>query len=149
MCHSKEGIEMKGRVLVAVVIAVILLAGISWATNAQKEKEAVSAARNWLNLVDAGEYSKRWQEAAGYFKNAVQQDQWEQMIKSVRMPLGKMISRKLKTSVYKTTLPGAPDGQYVVIQFETSFQNKESAIETVTPMFDKDGRWRVSGYYIK
>ena len=140
---------MKGRVLVAVVIAVILLAGISWATNAQKEKEAVSAARNWLNLVDAGEYSKRWQEAAGYFKNAVQQDQWEQMIKSVRMPLGKMISRKLKTSVYKTTLPGAPDGQYVVIQFETSFQNKESAIETVTPMFDKDGRWRVSGYYIK
>jgi hypothetical protein len=149
MCHSKEGIEMKGRVLVAVVIAVILLAGISWATNAQKEKEAVSAARNWLNLVDAGEYSKRWQEAAGYFKNAVQQDQWEQMIKSVRMPLGKMISRKLKTSVYKTTLPGAPDGQYVVIQFETSFQNKESAIETVTPMFDKDGRWTVSGYYIK
>ncbi|MGA3280727.1 MAG: DUF4019 domain-containing protein [Smithella sp.] len=140
---------MKGRVLVAVVIAVILLAGISWATNAQKEKEAVSAARNWLNLVDAGEYSKRWQEAAGYFKNAVQQDQWEQMIKSVRMPLGKMISRKLKTSVYKTTLPGAPDGQYVVIQFETSFQNKESAIETVTPMFDKDGRWTVSGYYIK
>jgi len=140
---------MKRRVLVAVVIAVILLAGISWATNAQKEKEAVSAARNWLNLVDAGEYSKRWQEAAGYFKNAVQQDQWEQMIKSVRMPLGKMISRKLKTSVYKTTLPGAPDGQYVVIQFETSFQNKESAIETVTPMFDKDGRWTVSGYYIK
>jgi hypothetical protein len=71
------------------------------------------------------------------------------MLQSVRMPLGKMISRKLKTSAYKTTLPGAPDGQYVVIQFETSFQNKKSAIETVTPMFDHDGRWRVSGYYIK
>jgi hypothetical protein len=65
------------------------------------------------------------------------------------MPLGKMISRKLKTSVYKTMLPGAPDGQYVIIQFETSSQNKESAIETVTPMFDKDARWRVSGYFIK
>jgi hypothetical protein len=140
---------MKRRVLVAVVIAIILLAGISCATNAQKEKEAVSAAQNWLTLVDTGKYSKSWQEAAGYFKNAVQQDQWEQMLQSVRMPLGKMISRKLKTSIYKTTLPGAPDGQYVVIQFETSFQNKESAIETVTPMFDKDGRWRVSGYYIK
>jgi hypothetical protein len=60
-----------------------------------------------------------------------------------------VISRKLKTKVYKTSLPGAPDGQYVVIQFETSFQNKKSAIETVTPMFEKDGRWKVSGYYIK
>ncbi len=44
---------------------------------------------------------------------------------------------------------GAPDGEYVVIQFETSFEHKRSAIETVTPMMDRDGKWRVSGYYIK
>jgi hypothetical protein len=47
------------------------------------------------------------------------------------------------------TLPGAPDGEYVVIQYQTAFQNKKSAIETVTPMLDKDGHWRVAGYYIK
>jgi ribosomal protein S17E len=46
-------------------------------------------------------------------------------------------------------LIGAPDGEYIVIQFETSFENKKAAIETVTPMMDKDWRWRVSGYYIK
>ena len=40
-------------------------------------------------------------------------------------------------------------GEYVVIQFETSFENKKAAVETVTPMMDKDGIWRVSGYYIK
>lgn len=48
-----------------------------------------------------------------------------------------------------TQLPGAPDGEYAVIQFETSFANKKSAIETVTPMKDPDGKWRVSGYFIK
>ncbi len=48
-----------------------------------------------------------------------------------------------------TSLPGAPDGEYVVISYETSFTNKKSAIETVTPMLDKDGKWRVSGYFIK
>jgi hypothetical protein len=47
------------------------------------------------------------------------------------------------------SLPGAPDGEYVVIQFATSFENKKSAIETVTPMLDSDGEWRVSGYFIK
>jgi hypothetical protein len=46
-------------------------------------------------------------------------------------------------------LPGAPDGKYVVVQFDTSFQRKKSALETVTPMMEKDGKWRVSGYYIK
>jgi len=140
---------MKRIVVVGVAIATVLLVGISWATNVDKEKAAVNAAETWLTLVDTGKYSESWQEAAEYFRNSVEPDQWEQMLQSVRTPLGKMISRKLKTKTYKTALPGAPDGQYVVIQFETSFQNKKFAIETVTPMFDKDGRWRVSGYYIK
>jgi hypothetical protein len=37
----------------------------------------------------------------------------------------------------------------VVLQYQTSFANKKDAVETVTPMRDKDGQWRVSGYYIK
>ena len=63
--------------------------------------------------------------------------------------MGKLISREVKSAVYESSLPGVPDGEYVVIQFETSFENKKSAIETVTPMLEKDGKWRVSGYYIK
>ncbi|MGB6002321.1 MAG: DUF4019 domain-containing protein, partial [Thermoanaerobaculia bacterium] len=27
--------------------------------------------------------------------------------------------------------------------------NKTTAIETVTPMKDEDGKWRVSGYFIR
>jgi hypothetical protein len=56
--------------------------------------------------------------------------------------------RSLKSKTYATSLPGAPDGKYVVIQFSSSFKNKADATETVTPMLDKDGQWRVSGYYI-
>jgi len=140
---------MKRFVVVGVAIVIVLLASISWATNAEKEKAAVTVADRWLTLVDTGKYSESWQESAEYFRNTVQQGQWEQMLQSVRAPLGKMISRKLKTKTYKASLPGAPDGQYVIIQFKTSFQNKKSAIETVTLMFDEDGQWRVSGYYIK
>jgi hypothetical protein len=68
---------------------------------------------------------------------------------SARKPLGALVSRKLKSAQYATSLPGAPDGQYVVIQYDTVFQNKSAAVETVTPMLDKDGHWRVSGYYIR
>jgi hypothetical protein len=79
----------------------------------------------------------------------VTKEQWAQKVKPVREPLGKVVSRELLTAEYKTALPGAPDGEYVVIQFKTVFANKKDSVETITPMKDKDGQWRVSGYYIK
>jgi hypothetical protein len=60
-----------------------------------------------------------------------------------------MVSRRVKGAQYATSLPGAPDGEYVVIQYDTSFAHKASAVETITPMRDGDGQWRVSGYFIK
>jgi hypothetical protein len=99
--------------------------------------------------VDRGIYADSWNEAAGYFKNAIAKEQWIQSLNAARKPLGKLVSRKVKTKEYKTALPGAPDGEYVVIHFDTSFQNKKASVETVTPMKDTDGRWRVSGYYIQ
>ena len=57
--------------------------------------------------------------------------------------------RKLKTAKYQTTLPGAPDGQYVVLVFDTSFQNKKEAVETVTMQLEMDGAWKPSGYFIR
>jgi len=60
-----------------------------------------------------------------------------------------LVSRELKSTRYTTSAPGAPDGQYVIIQYNTTFEKKMSAVETVTPMLDQDGKWRVSGYYIK
>ena len=113
------------------------------------EKAAVEAANSWVALVDEGKYAQSWDNAADYFKSAVKKDQWESSLSAGRKPLGKVLSRKVKAKQYTTTLPGAPDGQYVVIQYETSFERKASAIETITPMRDKDGKWRVAGYYIR
>jgi predicted SnoaL-like aldol condensation-catalyzing enzyme len=115
----------------------------------QTEETATASAQKWLTLIDEGKYSESWDEAAGFFRKAVQKNQWLASMEAFRKPLGALISRKLKSKKYTTSLPGAPDGKYVVIQYETSFEHKKSAIETVTPMLDKDGKWRVSGYYIK
>lgn len=130
-------------------VCILLSVNIAIAGDAEKEKAAVTAAEKWLAIIDEGKYAKSWEEAAEYFKNAVKQEQWIQSLKGIRKPIGKLIFRKVKSKAYMTSLPGAPDGQYVVIQFESSFENKKSAIETVTPVIEKDGNWRVSGYYIK
>ena len=100
-------------------------------------------------MVDNRRYVESWNEAAQDFKSAISKDQWEKAIQAARKPLGKNLSRELISKSYHTSLPGAPDGKYVVLQFKTSFENKKSATETITPVMDKDGKWRVSGYYIK
>ena len=79
----------------------------------------------------------------------LREETWEKNIQSIRSNLGKVISREIESATYNTSLPGAPDGEYVVIQFKTKFEKKSHAIETITPMKDKDGSWRVSGYFIK
>jgi hypothetical protein len=113
------------------------------------EKPAQEAAQSWLALVDSGKYSESWNEAAQVFKERVTREQWEAALKSVRTPLGQLESRKLKSAQFTRELPGAPDGEYVVILYDTTFQKKRASLETVTPMKDKDGQWRVSGYFIK
>jgi hypothetical protein len=109
------------------------------------EKRALA----WLALVDAGKYEESWREAASLFRGAVSQEDWTKMMLGTRKPLGKTLSRKVKSRTYKENLPGAPDGKYVVLEFDTSFENKKTAIETVTPMQEPDGTFRVSGYFIK
>jgi hypothetical protein len=148
---NKDGKDKKMRrmLMYLSVIAIVSCVGCSTSSNSDAEKAAVDAAEAWLSIVDGGNYADSWVEAAGLFKGAVQQAQWVQTMETARKPFGKNISRKLKSKSYSTSLPGAPDGEYVVIQFEASFENKKSAIETITPMLDKDGKWRVSGYFMK
>ena len=73
--------------------------------------------------MDSGKYADSWQEAAEFFKNAVTEEQWEKSLRSFRKPLGRLVSRRVLSTAYRTSLPGAPDGKYVVITFETAFEN--------------------------
>lgn len=130
------------------VVGVLLVVGSVRADDAS-ESAAVAAATAWLKLVDARQYGASWDGAARLFRDAVSRRDWERSLSAVRSPLGKLVSRRAFSKRYVESLPGAPDGKYVIIQYESSFENKKAAIETVTPMRDQDGRWRVSGYYVK
>ena len=134
--------------LLATTVATVSAGGLA-GQKQNDEQAATDAAGNWLALVDQGEYAKSWESAAEYFRGNVTKDQWGRLLTGARKPLGEVTSRRVKATHYSTSLPGAPDGEYVVVRFETAFENKRSAIETVTPMKEKNGAWRVSGYFIK
>ena len=114
----------------------------------EKETAAEAAALDWLSYVDAGEYVTSWSNAGALFKKQVTPQGWEDAATSARKPLGVVRSRKVQAAQYSTSLPGVGDGEYVVLQFATSFENKAAGVETVATVLE-DGVWRVVGYFIR
>jgi hypothetical protein len=138
--------------LLCMMIAFVVGFGVYQVTAPAQQKPeelAQKSAEAWLALTDSGKYAESWDEAAAAFKSALTKDQWVEALKKVRTPLGALQSRKLKSATYAKNPQGAPAGEYVIIQFDTSFENKTASVETITPMLDKDAKWRVSGYFIK
>ncbi len=118
-------------------------------TESAAVEAAKKAAESWLELVDAAEYGKSWAAAASMFKAAVTEGQWEAAVLQARGPFEPMGARQFLGAKYMTELPGAPKGQYVVIQYQVMAADNTKLVETITPMRDTDGTWRVSGYYIR
>lgn len=110
---------------------------------------AQESAERWLDFIDDNEYSHSWSEAATYFRTNVTSEQWKKTLQGVREPLGKTITRKLKSKKYEISLPGIADGEYVVIEYDTSFEHKKTALELVTLMLEPDFSWRVAGYFFR
>jgi hypothetical protein len=120
-------------------------------THAQQKPEelAQNSAEAWLALTDSGKYVESWEQASSSFRGAVSKDTWITQLTNVRTPLGKVDSRKLTNARYVSNPPNAPAGEYVVIHYATAFENEKDSVETVATVLDKDGKWRVAGYFIK
>jgi Protein of unknown function (DUF4019) len=140
--------RFSSRLAVTAMLAATLVAPAR-AQDPESVADAQEAAERWLAQLDAGNYAGTWRDASASLRNAVPQAQFEAGLRQARTPLGGASDRALKSATYHTTMPGMPDGQYVVIQYTTRFANKEQAVETVTPMREQDGSWRVSGYFVQ
>lgn len=130
-------------------LSALSLAGLArpLAADGQAEEEAEQAATAWLALVDHSRYAASWDEASPAFKAAVPKQRWQQALAAVRQPLGACRSRRRLSRRLVDSLPGAPPGPYVVLQFATEFDGRKEAVETVTPALA--GGWHVSGYFIR
>jgi len=136
--------------MVSIAMTVLLLCSAVLAQDAAAKQEAAKqATQSWLVFVDGGNFGQSWQEASSFFQSKVSKADWEKALAQVRTPLGSVVNRSFIGASYQTDLPGAPKGEYVVIQYRTELSSSGTVTETITPMLDKDGKWRVSGYFVK
>ena len=111
--------------------------------------DATAAALQWLALVDAGKHAASWDSAATAFKQAVTASTWESSVKQARQAFEPFGERTLSSSQYTTSIPNAPAGEYVILRFRTAVAGDTHVTETVVPMREEDGSWKVSGYFVQ
>ena len=112
------------------------------------ERDATGAARAWLQLVDQGRHPASWAQAAPLLREGVGPRDWDAALRATRAPLGRCFWRKLQSWTAVEGPPGELRGPYGVIRFESVFEGRSRAIETITPVLGADGRWRVAAYFI-
>ena len=119
-------------------------------TGGSAEQAAIKAAEDWLRLIDAADYNATWDTAGSLFQSQITRQRWSESVGAARAPLGAVATRLVRNASYSMSLPGAPDGEYVTIIYDTAFANKAAGVETAVVMRDPStGRWQVVGYFVK
>ena len=143
---------MRTRTTKALFGALALALTLAGQASAQgREEIAVTGAREWLALVDAGQFPQSWEQAGEIIRNSVTSDRWAASLTGLRQPLGNLTTRNLKTVVVAENLPNAPQGKYVVTTFSTSFANEQAPrVEIITSYLEPtSNQWKVVGYSLK
>jgi hypothetical protein len=100
-------------------------------------------------LTDRGDAAASWRVAGKQFQKAITADQWADSLRQVRPPLGALTDRTVLSTEFTRSFPGAPEGDYALLVFRSSFATKTDSRETVTLEREADGAWHVIGYFIR
>ncbi len=110
---------------------------------------AVSAAESWWALLDRAEFGQSWEDASSTLRAAITRADWEKRLVSARTATGRLLSRRVKAVEHRSSLPGAPDGEYVVIETDAAFEKLPAAVETAVMTLEAGGEWRAAGYFVR
>ena len=81
---------------------------------------ARQAVDDWLSAIDAGSYAAAYDAASAILRENVTRDEFVSTYEEARPLLGALRSRVFRSATPATTLPGAPDGDYVVFESPTT-----------------------------
>jgi Protein of unknown function (DUF4019) len=142
-------LPVRRETLRALVATVCMLAAGSFAQD-PKSILAQKAAREWLAKTDKVDAAASYDAAGAKFKEAVTVDRWMEALQKARGPLGALDQRSIFQTTFDKKLPdGGPEGEYVLVMYRTAFAKKADSVETVTLEREKDGVWRVIGYFVR
>jgi hypothetical protein len=106
------------------------------------------AAEKWLTLLDQARFKDAYKQSSQHSRAQATSPEWEAQIKAMRDAAGEWKSRKFSSAKPAKSLAGAPDGDYMLLEFSSVFANKPSAVESLM-LSRESGTWKPAGYFIR
>ena len=135
------------RLFLPVLLAFGLLTFLIGKASAEDDRSgiAVTAAQNWMKMIDAGKYNDSYLAGCDALHEMVPKDRWILVLRTLRESWGPVLSRQVVSQVVKPDGVNGLTGQCMVITFNTSFKLLDQGQEEVVLKLD-GGRWFGAGY---
>ena len=110
--------------------------------------EAAQAAKEYVDLLDKGQYAQSWSVGDPLFQRVISQPEWTKALQIARSRLGNVVSRTVKDQRPAFDPKGLPKGPYMVVEYNTSFGQAPQSGELLTLRLGPDSKWRVVTYQV-
>jgi hypothetical protein len=134
------------RVLAAMAVSLVALPALA---QDPRRNEAVSAARDWLVLLDKHDVKQMYATSGKRFREGISQEKWSEVAESGRQQFGAVKSRTLLGAESPPETPNRPKGDFMTVVFRADFEKRGVGSESLTLEREDDGKWRVIGYLMK
>jgi hypothetical protein len=129
-------------------LAFVMAAAGLYAQTSAEDQAAQRQALGFLGYLDSGRFADSYAYTGSLMRSQLDREAYAAKVQSSRASIGTLQGRELIDAIPEQMVPGAPEGQYIVLHYHANFSNFSDAVETVTLAFSK-GYWRIVGYYIK
>ncbi|MFN2349956.1 MAG: DUF4019 domain-containing protein [Thioalkalivibrio sp.] len=126
----------------------LALVPLTLQANPADDAAAIKVADAWLAMVDANDHQGSWEATGELFKGEVSAEEWGEAMAAVREEMGAVTQRLLRDLTRESVMPGAPEGEYVLMEYGSTFEKQGRGAELVVCM-KEEGEWRVVGYFVQ
>ena len=111
---------------------------------AKKVHPAQGVALDFIKVLDSGKYEKSYDYTAAFIRTKVDRAQWGGGIAAAYKKLGKVSSRKHRSSKGQEDMTGGPKGSYWTVDHNSTAGGRPYVERVI--LFKESGAWKVVGY---
>ena len=133
---------------IRILLLLSLLIGACTAAVLAPQDAAEATAEHFLSSIDQADYEASWIDTSAVLRENVSRNDWVAHLRSTRDSLGPVSHRESVSVEFLDSLEDAPDGEYAILTYASSFADKREAMEVVALSLEATSTWKVVGYYI-
>jgi hypothetical protein len=110
-------------------------------------REAIDAAKTWLDVIDADKPDLAWDQATAFFQSSITKKDWNERVGELHRAFGHVRARSFVSAEIATQMPNAPSGHYWVLRFST--QGYRRRIDEIVTVEQLNNGWKVAGFFAR